>query len=286
MQKIFFPIIFIFLACACTGIDKAESSNAQSLKHEHRLYAETVKDSFNISVQLPEKYYEKPDEKYPTVYILDANFYFPMLAEVMKQYETAGILPPMILVGIGYKSFATMDSLRVRDYLYPAALPSDEMKNPGGGKNFNDFITNQLIPHIDTRFRTQTQNRALLGHSFGGYFTLYVLLNQLSVNTTTFANIASASPSLWYNNYYLSQLTEALKTRKSNNHLNVFISAGGKEDKQWNIEPVKKLSQSIDAAKAPQVNLQYSIYNDLDHMDTALITFIKALQTFYKEPGN
>ena len=283
-----YPLVFVITITlhACTGIDKAENSNRQLLKHEHHLYSEAVKDSFNISVQLPEKYYEKPDEKYPTVYVVDANFYFPMLAEVVKQYETAGLLPPMILVGIGYQSFAAMDSLRIRDYLYPAAMPSDEMKTPGGGKNFNEFITKQLIPHIDTRFRTQTQHRALLGHSFGGYFTLYALLNQLNANTTTFANIASASPSLWYNNYYLNQLTEAIKTRKSNNHLKVFMSAGSKEDMQWNIDPVKKLSKNIAELKAPDVNLQYSIYNDLDHMDTALITFIKALQTFYKQPDN
>jgi len=286
MQKISFILALVIFTCACSVTDKAENKSPKPLKHEHRLYAEAIKDSFNISVQLPEKYYEKPDEKYPTVYVLDANFYFPMLAEVVKQYETAGLLPPMILVGIGYQSFAEMDSLRVRDYLYPAGIPSDEMKTPGGGKNFNDFITKQLIPHIDTRFRTQAQHRSLLGHSFGGYFTLYALLNQLSSNTSAFDNIASASPSLWYNNYYLNQLTEALKTRKSTNHLTVFLSAGGKEDLQWNIEPVKKLSQSIAEVKAPDVNLQYSIYNDLDHMDTALITFIKALQTFYKQPGN
>ncbi|PLK43387.1 alpha/beta hydrolase [Emticicia sp. TH156] len=283
-----YPLVLVVTITlyACSVTDKADNNNPQPLKHEHRLYAEAVKDTFNISVQLPEKYYEKPDEKYPTVYVLDANFYFPMLAEVVKQYETAGLLPPMILVGIGYKSFAAMDSLRERDYLYPAAIPSDEMKSPGGGKNFNTFITKQLIPHIDTRFRTQTQQRALLGHSFGGYFTFYALLNQLSANTTAFDNIASASPNLWYNNYYLNQLTEALKTRKSDNHLNVFISAGGKEDMQWNIAPVTKLSQSIIESKVPNVNLQYSIYNDLDHMDTSLITFIKALQTFYKQPDN
>ncbi|UTA68879.1 alpha/beta hydrolase [Emticicia sp. 21SJ11W-3] len=283
-----FPLVLVVTITlhACSVTDKADNNNPKPLKHEHRVYAEAVKDTFNISIQLPEKYYKKPDEKYPTVYVLDANFYFPMLAEVVKQYETAGLLPPMILVGIGYKSFAAMDSLRERDYLYPAAIPSDEMKSPGGGKNFNTFITKQLIPHIDTRFRTQTKHRALLGHSFGGYFTLYALLNQLSANTTAFDNIASASPSLWYNNYYLNQLTDALKDRKTKNQLSIFISAGGKEDRQWNIEPVKKLSQNIAESKLTNVNLQYSIYNDLDHMDTALITYIKALQSFYKQPGS
>ena len=65
---------------------------------------------------------------YPTVFLLDGNFYFPMMASTFRQYEIAGLLEPTIVVGIGYKSFTEMDSLRVRDYLYPAALPSDEIK--------------------------------------------------------------------------------------------------------------------------------------------------------------
>ena len=65
MQKISFILALVIFTCACSVTDKAENKSPKPLKHEHRLYAESVKDSFNISVQLPEKYYQKPDEKYP-----------------------------------------------------------------------------------------------------------------------------------------------------------------------------------------------------------------------------
>ncbi|WP_158561221.1 alpha/beta hydrolase [Emticicia sp. C21] len=255
----------------------------QTLDKKINLYSEAIKDSFYLSVQLPKKYYEKPDLKYPTVYIVDANFYFPMLAETVKQHEIAGLLPPVILVGIGYKSFAAMDSLRERDYLYPASIPSDEMKAVGGGKNFNSFIVNQLIPYIDKEFRTETSNRSLMGHSFGGYFSLYALLNQIESNQTTFKNIASASPSLWYNNYYLNQLTAKLQSKKTPDSLNIYLTAGGLEDPTWNINPLKKLSTDITNAHVSNLNVHQAIYTDLDHMDVAMITFSRALQEFYKK---
>src|SRR6185295_4865983 len=100
------------------------------------VYSKAVQDSFVISIQLPEQYDKDSLQNYPTVYMLDANFHFPILAATVKQYEKGGLLPPIILVGIGYKSFELMDSLRVRDDLYPAALASDEITAIGGGQKF------------------------------------------------------------------------------------------------------------------------------------------------------
>ncbi|MBA4852152.1 alpha/beta hydrolase [Emticicia sp. BO119] len=280
MQKLFFIVLIAMIAAACASVSTKNTEPIQRLDKEIKLYSEAVKDSFYIKVQLPDQYNEKPERKYPTVYIVDANFYFPMLAEVVKQYTIAGLLPPVILVGIGYKSFTAMDSLRERDYLYPASIPSDEMKAVGGGKNFNNFVVSQLIPHIDAGFRTDTSNRSLMGHSFGGYFSLYALLNQAENNQTTFRNIASASPSLWYNNFYLSQLSEKLQNRKTGNPLNVYMTVGGLEDPKWNINPAKKMADEL--SRVDGLNMHYTVYNDLEHMDVAMITFSRALHAFYK----
>lgn len=132
------------------------------------VYSKAVKDSLYIQTQLPLAYGDSSTKRYPVAVVLDANFHFPMLVASVHQYEKAGLLPPLILVGVGYKSFAAMDSLRARDYLYPAALPADELKAPGGGESFRQFLSRELLPMIDSTYRTTTQNRTLLGHSFGG----------------------------------------------------------------------------------------------------------------------
>jgi uncharacterized protein len=278
--SLFVSVSIFFLSCS--QADKKQLIS-KVRKNEWTVYSKAVQDSFVISIQLPQEYDVDKNVNYPAVYMLDANFHFPILAAIVKQYEMAGMLPPMILVGIGYKSFKLMDSLRTRDYLYPAALPSDEINAIGGGQKFNDFICNQLIPYIDSSYKTIKTNRSLLGHSFGGYFSLYALLNQAENGKTVFTNFAAASPSLWYNKFYLNQLTNKLKNRTNTDTLNILLTAGGLENAEWDIAPGTKLSESISNVNFKTVIFQHKIYSNLRHVDVAAITFIQALQAFYNK---
>jgi predicted alpha/beta superfamily hydrolase len=230
---------------------------------------------------LPEGYDIDRNTNYPVVYLLDANFHFPALAPAIKQYEKGGLLPHIILVGIGYKSFQPMDSLRVRDYLFPAGLPSGDLNAAGGGQNFDRFIKDELLPGIDSTYRTDKTNHSLLGHTFGGYFSLYSLLNQAATNGRTFKNFAAASPSLWYNNSYLKQLAGKLKIRSNTNTLNIYMTVGGRENDERNIQPVRPLGQDITKENIKGINFQYKVLSELGHLDVANIPFIKSLQSFY-----
>ncbi|GAB4016384.1 hypothetical protein GCM10028773_09340 [Spirosoma koreense] len=232
-----------------------------------------------VQTQLPLEYDDSLGKHYPVVVILDGNFHFPMLAASVHQYEKAGLLSPLILVGVGYKSFKDMDSLRVRDYLYPAALPSDELKAPGGGEPFRQFLSQELLPSIDSAYRTTSQNRTLLGHSFGGYFALYTLLSQTKHKTHDFQNFVAASPSLWYHNFYLNQLPTQLSTLSQADSVRLFLSVGGQENPQWDIKPVQALTTSI--KQTSKLGLAGGVYNQLGHMDTGQLSFLKGLQYFY-----
>lgn len=287
MTNFYKVIIILFFVCGCSVTNQNE--NEITLKQNQKnftLYSRTVRDSFVISLQLPDAYKSDSTTSYPVVYLTDANFHFPMLAATLKQYEKGGLLPPLILVGIGYKSFELMDSLRVRDYMYPAALPSDEMNAVGGGQKFDSFIVNQLIPYVDANYHTNKTNRSLLGHSFGGYFSLYSLLNQIEAKRNDFKNFVSASPTLWYNNFYLSQLPDKLRELNNKDFINIFLSVGGLEDSTWNISPVKTFAGQIEKTGLKNIILESRIYNRLEHMDVAQLSFVKGLQQFYNGKDN
>src|SRR5688572_17984605 len=200
------------LLLSCSNKDDRHEHNHKEIKFEQ--YSEFVKDTFYIQVHLPNEYYSKPERKYAVAVLLDGNFYYPIMSSIVQQYEVAGLLQPMILVGVGYKSFKEMDSLRVRDYLFPKALPSDELESVGGGLDFFNYLTKELMPEIDETYRTEEGNRSLLGHSFAGYFVLYSLFNQTAGNKNEFQNFITASPSLWYNNFYMNQLPGRLAKTK------------------------------------------------------------------------
>jgi uncharacterized protein len=271
LQRII-PICTIILLAACAT--KEDKKDVAALHFTQ--YSESVKDTFYIDVQLPKEYAAHPQKKYPTLVFVDGNFYFPMMSAVLHQYEVAGLLEPFIVVGVGYKSFKTMDSLRIRDYLFPKALPSDELNASGGGENFYNFITKELLPKIDNNFRTDTADRTLLGHSFGGYFVLYSLFHQSAQQKTDFNYFVSASPSLWYNNFYLNKLPDQLS--KNERKLGLFLSVGAVEDSTWSVNPVKNLTREIQNKQVKAFDIKSSVYSHLDHMDVPLITFTKGLQ--------
>ncbi|MBI1769453.1 MAG: alpha/beta hydrolase [Bacteroidetes bacterium] len=271
-------LLIIFL-CGCSPKNKKEDNHEAHIKFIQ--YSESVKDTFYIDIQLPAAYFKNPDKKYPTAYLVDGNFYFPMMSAIKEQYEFTGLMKSVILVGIGYKSFQMMDSLRVRDYLYPRALPSDEVITDGGAQKFLDFITQELIPKVDAEYRTEKDNKALLGHSFGGYFVLYSLLHQLQNKRNDFRTFISASPSLWYNNFYLNQLPDLLG--KNQQDLNVFVSVGGKEDPVWSVKPVTDLSDKVQEKRIKGLQFQSRVYNHLNHMDVAVLAFTMGLQGFMGE---
>ncbi|MBO0948230.1 alpha/beta hydrolase [Fibrella forsythiae] len=269
--------LLFFIGCQSNTTNKA----ASTAKHDSFvIFSPEVKDSFSIQTQLPVDYKDNTTKRYPVVVLLDANFHFPMLAASVRQYEKAGLLPPLILVGVGYRSLNDMDSLRTRDYLYPAALPSDELTTTGGGKQFRHFIISTLLPTIDSTFRTTKQNRSLLGHSFGGYFTLYSLLAQTTARTGAFKNFIAASPSLWYHDFYLNQLLAKLASPGRIDSTRIFISVGGAEDSVWSIKPVNDLTKKLKANNVLVV--KGGVYNQLEHMDTGQLSFLKGLQAFYR----
>ena len=162
------------------------------------LFSTSVKDSFSIFVNLPGNYNAKRKRNFSVVYLLDGNAYFDAVAEeIGKQKKDA------ILVGIGYKNAFLMDSLRNRDYTFPQAAPRDSFPISGGADRFLAFIKTELAPFIDKTYRTDTADRSLMGHSLGGYFTLFAMQQGLSDGNNLFKRYVAASPSLHYGDQYL-----------------------------------------------------------------------------------
>jgi predicted alpha/beta superfamily hydrolase len=271
IQKILL-VGMVLILTACATVEDKKTTAALHFAH----YSASVKDTFYIDVQLPKEYEANPHKKYPTLVFVDGNFYFPMMSAVLHQYEVAGLLEPFIVVGIGYKSFQEMDSLRTRDYLYPAALPSDELNASGGGEHFYNYITTELLPKIDSGFRTEPTDRTLLGHSFGGYFVLYSLLQQSTHQSNAFKHFISASPSVWYNDFYLTKQTNQLVANDKS--IGLYLSVGALEDSTWQVNPIKRLANELQKKKKEELDLKIRIFNHLDHMDVPLVTFNKGIQ--------
>jgi predicted alpha/beta superfamily hydrolase len=238
-------------------------------------------------VNLPNDYNPQQKEKYPVVYLLDANLYFDIIATVIDKYSEVGLAPSVILVGIGYKDLPTMDSLRNRDYTYPVAIPEYEMAISGGADKFLNCINSELIPFIDKSYNTDTLKRVLAGHSLGGYFSAYALLQDLSGKNHNFSGYISASPSIHYNKYYLlNQFKETPQKIGQTKKIKAYFTFGGLEEegnatdsnmiKQSSVS--EQLSKQLAVKQSSYLIYKSDIFSNLGHMETQIPTFIKGLQ--------
>jgi predicted alpha/beta superfamily hydrolase len=261
----------MYVTALNTGDEPAEPEDKDAVP-VFSMFSKKVKDSFSLFVRLPHGYNASREKRYAVMYVLDANVYFGYLADSLNKMNDK----ELILVGVGYKNFAVMDSLRNRDYTYPKALSRFGFGVSGGGNKFYQFVTEELMPVVNKRYRTDKANCILAGHSLGGYFTLYALLKELDENATHFNSYIAASPSVEYAEEYLLQKYSRHANKMHSQKL--FISCGTLEDDD-DAAPgtyegkVKKLADAIKGS----VELQQQVYPYAGHMETALPSFYKAL---------
>lgn len=282
----FFALLSLTISCSQNS-DKKGQTNSVDKKTETRFYSKIISDSLLIFVNLPNGYNSQQMEKYPVLYLLDANLYFDIVATVIDKYSEVGLAPSVILVGIGYKDFPTMDSLRNRDYTYPVAIPEYEMAISGGADKFLKCIESELIPFIDRGYNTDTLKRVLAGHSLGGYFSAYALLQDLLGINNNFSGYISASPSMHYNKYYLlNQFKEAPQKIGQTKKIKAYFTFGGLEEeenatdssmiKQSSVS--EQLSKQLAVKQSSYLIYKSDIFSNLGHMETQIPTFIKGLQ--------
>lgn len=146
---------------------------------------------------------EAPPQGYPVVYVLDANLFFPLLAQQALMYQphaTRDGREAVLVVGIGYPGDGPFDiPARAEDYTPPAPGMRDTGDQPaarhGGAERFLDFLEEEVKPLVAARYKVDAQRQTLFGHSYGGLFTVYTLL----ARPQAFQSYFAASPSLWWN---------------------------------------------------------------------------------------
>ena len=167
------------------------------------IYSETLHEYRTIYIQLPDSYNPDKKEKYPVAYILDGEVFLPTLG-IVQDYYSGGFTPEMILIGISNSKHRTRD-LTPSEIKTKYGMPFNEEN--GQAANFYKFLSKELIPYIEDHYPV-TNYRTLIGHSYGGLFTIYTLIH----HPPLFANYLAIDPSLdWDDQKLLKQTGNVLK---------------------------------------------------------------------------
>jgi predicted alpha/beta superfamily hydrolase len=152
------------------------------------LWSEVLREQRRILVHLPPHYDQAVRERYPVLYLLDAEEQFHHVTGTVRFLAKNERIPRLIVVGV-------TNTERERDLQPPTSSEKERADNPkaGGADDFLRFMADELVPWVDARFRT-APHRILVGHSFGGLFSLHALTNR----PEAFQAHIAISPSLWW----------------------------------------------------------------------------------------
>ena len=206
MQKLIVILILIQYSSCFAQQKKTDFVIGDKISFESKI----LNERRTIVVIPPFNYKDRPDEKFPVVYVLDpGNNLFATFGIVNYYSDMLKIMPRMIIVGI-------VSNDREKDYL---PSPSKEFPTGGGADKFLNFINSELLPLVDSSYPTNSE-RCIIGHSAGGLFAIYALENQPEL----FSSFICIDPSLWYDDQSCIKKMPGFLKNNKNLKKSIFIS--------------------------------------------------------------
>lgn len=167
-----------------------------------------------LNIGLPDDY-EDSDATYPVLFLLDGPFHFHHTTGLTRFLAQQDVAPGMIVVAVG-------NTDRTRDMTPPTRDTENPMaQNAGGADNFIAFFRDELIPFIDSEYRTHPY-RVLVGHSFGGLFAMHTFVHEPDV----FDAYLAISPSLWWDDQMLVDQAEEFFETTDDLNKTLYITMG------------------------------------------------------------
>jgi predicted alpha/beta superfamily hydrolase len=201
-----------------------------------QLHSSATERDYDIYVRLPELYALYQTKKYPVLYVLDGQWDFKLLDSIYGGLHYDGFVPEMIIVGITYSGKAPdYETLRAMDY---TPVAESYFSGSGDAPKFFTFLKEQLLPFIESNYRTDPSRRVLMGSSFGGTFTLYAMFSE----PTLFRGYVAASPAVPYGRRFAFQQEADYAKSHQDLPVRLFLSVGELEELA---DPVQEFMQVI-----------------------------------------
>ena len=269
-------ILFYLINYSCAS---AQTDNIQ--KNIDTIYSKILNQQRIAWVYSPQKSIGETKQRFPVVFVLDAEANFHAVVNTIRSLQNEGKVPKLIVVGVGFINPGTIDvnAERTRDYT-PSHVNSCPYLDPasvkasGGGKNFALFLEKELIPYINTKYPTTT-SRILIGHSFGGLTAMNIFLNFNKL----FDSYLAIDPSMWWDDH---KLLNEIKTSLPNKDLpqnSLFIAVANSTGKRMNVSEIMKdnseksslikpsleLTDHLKQNSQKKLNFNWQFYPDHDH---------------------
>lgn len=220
LKKIIFYLLITVLAIS--GRSKRVEYTDPIPKHESLIISSIyVNEDRVINIWTPPSY-EQSIDSLAVLYMPDGGIKedFPHIANTLDILIKQNKIPPFILVGIE-------NTERGRDLTGFSDAEYDKQFCPvtDGAKEFRAFISEELVPEINKRYRTQSK-KGIIGESLAGLFVMETFFT----DPETFDFYIAMDPSLWWNNRYLMNNADSLLTKFPKKNITLWFAGSDAED--------------------------------------------------------
>lgn len=177
--KLFAVLLAAWIAGCGGGSSSSGASDAAGTMRVFSMVSAQTGYPYTVDVWLPPGY-ATGMATYPVVYATDCEYRYDTLSSVLAVRAHRGATATL-LVNI----CAGNTSQRFIDYTMP------------GAAKYFAFLTRELIPYVETNFRTNASKRVLTGHSLSGELVMYALYLEDPAHRF-FTSIVSEEGSFWF----------------------------------------------------------------------------------------
>ncbi|MCE7928315.1 MAG: alpha/beta hydrolase [Dehalococcoidia bacterium] len=224
----------------------------------------------------------EPGRRYPVLYVMDGDGSLPFFASVVPLMQAGKELPGMIVAGIGYGLSGLISDpavlqqwagLRMTDL-----VPTRQADGDGGGApEFLRFVTEELMPFINTNYPADADDCGLAGGSLGGLFTLYAML----ASPGTFRRFLAGSPAIIRSRDLLLSLEEKLAEGRTDFPVRLFMGVGSLEP-EFMQSDMKVMADRLASRGYARFQLTTRVFDGESHFSVWPGAFSRGLRTIFQ----
>ena len=207
-----FSIILLVSASHSNAQEKSKTDSVTRTEFDSKI----LNEKRRIVVHLPLNYIKQNSRKYPVMYVLDAATLDFNIADRLFTLSSGGMVPECIIVGI-----LNGRNTRERDQTptFMRTQVEDTASPFGKSDKFLDFIQSELIPLIDSSYRTSGY-QTISGHSRAGLFVLYTPHTKTDLFN---AHFCYSTPAWRFDNILVKRLEESFEKISCSKTLIYFL---------------------------------------------------------------
>lgn len=306
MRRSYLLTIILFCSCTPTDYDSkalqlANDSLAQrivELEQRNNLRSSTkqvaiantsveelpsqyVDQIYQIKISYPKSYFTATSRKFPVLYVLDAETNFGAVSYIVQRLIKDELIPEILVVGIAFDTdYKNFYQLRSRD-LTPVEdqqlrMGNNKVDPTGGAPAFSQFLEKELFPFIEQKYKVDKTDRAIYGHSYGGLFGCYALMDQPQL----FNRYLILGPSLWFKNRFLVKRMEGEKLELPQS-TKLYMSSGEFDKGIQSLQT--QFANLLQQQKLPNLSLKSEVMENETHRTIFGIGFTNGLRFLYEE---